>query len=402
VVNLDLLSKNAASFLPVSGVVDTVVVRLGRLFATKLLEGGHTTAAQLLALEQSETPSHDEADQYLTHLDCPLLSQIRTVVALSSLQYRTEALEDKLLNLLALRARRELNLISEDPPLATRLAQEIEALLTASPIRGGQPDNLAALQKNRLTSLTERCLELFARPTLSWMELVRSENVMPVTENLLWASHLAQAVAHAGGLIHRLDGQFGKDPVEENDPKHPSSYRQILKHKHRHLNQQRQTHATTTRQQSRRWEDESAQLMTERNFHAFAICIDNVVMQLNQKLDVWNKNEIARSSKQKSRLLDVENFHYADGIRRSLHQQGESLEDALTCAEKLLQYCQANQVSASELMDDEIWTLFPRVNRENLKQARLKVRHSDEIFPLSVAHREWITRVTESALIQRS
>lgn len=401
-VNLDLLSKNAASLLPVSGVVDTVVVRLGRLFANKLLEGGHTTAAQLLALKQSETPSHEEADQYLTHLDCPLFAQIRTVVALSSLQFRTEVLEDKLLSLLALRARRELNLISEDPPLATRLAQEIEALLTASPIRRPQPNNLVALQNNRITSLTNRCLELFARPTLSWMELVRSENALPVKDNLLWASHLAQAVAHAGGLIHRLDSQFGKDPVEENDPKHPSSYRQILKHKHRHLNQQRQTYAATTRQQSRRWEDESAQLMTERNFHAFAICIDNVVMHLNQKLDVWHKNEIARSSRQKTRLLDVENFHYADGIRRSLHQQGESLEDTLTCAEKLLHYCHANQVSASELMDDEIWTLFPRVNRENLKQARLKVRHSDESFPLSVAHREWITQVTESALTQRS
>ncbi|NBO38507.1 hypothetical protein EBU99_07975 [bacterium] len=402
-VNLDLLSKNAAALLPVSGVVDTVIVRLGRLLANKLLDGGYSAAAHLLALESSETPSHEEADHYLTQLDCPLMSNLRSLAALASLQSRYESLEDKLLGLLAVRARRELNTITEDPPLATRLAQEIEALLAVSPARGTCAAQLSILQKTRLENLTVRCQELMARPSLSWSELVRAENPDPTLDTLWWASRLAQAVSLTGSVIHRLESQFGQDPIESKDHKHSNSYRQMLKHKHRHVQQLRSGHTSlSSRTQTRRWEDESAQLMTERNFHAFAICVDQVIGQLMQKLEIWSKHELTRVSKQKARLVEVENFHYVDGIRRGLHQIGESMEDALGCADKLLNYCHESQVAAVELMDDEIWSLYPRINRENLRQVRMKVRHSDEHFPLSVAHREWITRVTEQALLQNS
>lgn len=401
-VNLDLLSKNAAALLPVSGVVDTVVVRLGRLMAQKLLESGYTTAAHLLSLEHTETASHDEADQYLTHFDCPLMFELRTATALGALQTRYATSENRILELLALRARRELNLICEEPPLATRLAHELESLLAASPLRGAQADKLSTLQNQRLQTLTSRCTELLTQGPLLWGDLVLSRVPFSMPDTLLWAHRMMQATAHLTGVVHRLDSQFGKDPVEDSDHKHPHNYRQILKHRQKKLREQRVAQTAPARPQSRRWEDDAAQLIAERNFHAFAICVDTVIEQLNLKLDLWTKNELARSSRQKNRLLDGENFHYADGIRRCLHQLGESLEDALVCAEKILHYCQENQVPASEIMDDEIWGLFPRINRENLKQARLKVRHSDIHYPLSVAHREWITQITDSALAHQS
>jgi hypothetical protein len=233
---------------------------------------------------------------------------------------------------------------------------------------------------------------------LDWTTLVKASLPVPVEETLLWAGRLAQAVSHAGSLIHRNDGAFGKEPNDESDPNRSPAYRQLLKHKHRQVEQQRLSSHVPSKNGMQRWEDVASQLMTERNFHAFAVCVDDVISQLKQKLTVWSRNEIARSSFQKTRLLDVENFHYADGIRRGLHHCGESLEDAILCAEKLLHYCHENQVPASELMDDEIWTLFPRINRDNLKRTRMGVRHSDALFPLSVVHREWITQVTERAL----
>jgi hypothetical protein len=125
-----------------------------------------------------------------------------------------------------------------------------------------------------------------------------------------------------------------------------------------------------------------------------------VVTQLSAKVDEWTHHVNNRGLKQKPRALGIENFHYADSLRRTLQELGESLEDACSCADQLLIYCKNNRISALDLMDDEVWSLFPRVNRENIKQARLKVRHTDSGFPLSVVHRDWITQVTELALTQ--
>lgn len=401
-VNLDLLSKNAAALLPVSGVVDTVVVRLGRLLAQKLVESGNSSAVQLLAYEQVETTSHEECDLYLSQLDCHLVNNLRNLAALSALHSRYEMVEERLLTLLGQRARRELNTISEDPPLATRLAHEIEAVLSISPVRGPSAEELSALRSIFLQRLTQNSQELMSKPHISWADVIKAEKPLPVDRMLWWASRLSHAVSLIGSVIHRLEGQFGKDPAEDNGRGTSTSYRQIIKHKHRPLHRQTLESLPNSRPQTRRWEDESAQLMTDRNFHAFAVCVDNVLAQLSMRLDSWTKSESFRSSKSKPRLLEVENFFYVDGIRRTLHQLGENLEDALMCAEKLLQYCHDSQVAGAELMDDEIWSLYPRINRENLKQARLKVRHSDELFPLSVAHREWVSQLSERALEKRA
>jgi hypothetical protein len=402
VVNLDLLSKNAASILPVSGVVDTVVVRLGRLFAHKLLESGQTAAAQLLALEQTETSPAREAELYMTELECPLLIQAQQLSALCSLSWRSALLEDKVLELLASRARKELNVITDDPPLATRLAQEIETILAASPFRGTAGESLERLQEERVSALTRTCGDLLGKQAITWGDLVRAKSPTPVFELLNLSSRLLQAVAHLEQVLSRVEGLFGKAPGEEHDSLHRIGYRQKLKNRKTQTLQNRQLKNRHNRSVAVHWEDEAAQSISERNFLGFAVGVDNIISQFAETLEYWSKNEIARASKQRSRLLEVENFIYADCVRRNLHQQGEALEDAVSCAEKLLGYCQENHVSATELMDDEIWMLFPRINRENLKQARLKVRHSDENFPLSVAHREWISQITERALGQRA
>jgi hypothetical protein len=401
VVNLDLLSKNAASILPVSGVVDTVVVRLGRLFAHKLLESGQTAAAQLLALEQTETSASREAELYLTELECPLMVQAQQLSALCSLSWRAALLEDKLLELLASRARKELNVINDDPPLATRLAHEIETILAASPFRGAAGESLERFQAERLAGLTRTCIDLLERPIVTWGDLVRAKSPTPVAELLSLSSRLVQAVAHLEGVLSRLEGLFIPSG-EEHDALHRVGYKQKLKNKKTQTLHNRQLKSRFSRVNPEHWHEEATQDIAERNFHSFALCIDKVITQFGEALEQWSKNEIARGSKQRGRLLEVENFLYADCMRRNLHQQGEAFEDAISCAEKLLAYCQENHVSATELMDDEIWMLFPRINRENLKQARLKVRHSDENFPLSVAHREWIAKITEQALLQRA
>ncbi|MEN9810072.1 MAG: hypothetical protein RLZZ488_1639 [Pseudomonadota bacterium] len=400
-VNLDLLSKNAATLLPVGGVVDTVVVRLGRLLANKLLESGCTTAAQLLTYEQNEAVAHEECDLYLVELECDLINNIKSITALSALQSRLALVEDRLLTLLAQRARKELNTINEDPPLATRLAHEIEAIVSTSPLRGAQGSEFERLQATLLSASHSTCQTLLGKPHISWTDVMKADKPIPAADLLHWGSRLAQGVSLLSSVMQRLEGFFGKDPTEESNRGAPATYRQLYKFRQKPLHRVGQGKGPTGKLLRRRWEDESAQLIAERNFHAFAVCVDNVLTTMSEHLDVWDKYEMHRTAKLKPRLIEVENFFYVDGIRRSLHQLGETLEDALICADKLLDYCQENCVAAAELMDDEIWSLYPKINRENLKQARLKVRHSDRFFPLSVAHRDWISQLSEQALAPR-
>ncbi len=402
VVNIELLPKNAAAQIPVGTVVDTVVVRLGRLLTNKLLESGNTQAAELLAYEQDQSPTPEECDLYLGQMDCEIIHNFRNLATLSALQGRYALVEDRLLSILAQRARRELNTISEDPPLATRLAQEMENLLATSLMRGPSALDVATLKNKHTSNLQLRCTELMAKPTITWTDVIKADKALPASDLLFWANRISFAITVLEGTIHRLDPHFGKDPAEEGVRGAPASFTQLVKYKHRPLHRLPLRTLAAQRLQSNRWDDDASRLLTERNFHAFGICADVVLTQLFERLTAWDKNEIHRSSRVKPRQIETENFYYADSIRRSLHQLGESIEDALTCAEKLLHYCSDSGVAAAELMDDEIWSLYPRINRENLKQARLRVRHSDLYFPLSVAHRDWISDLTERALAKRT
>jgi hypothetical protein len=396
---MDLLSKQTSAFSPVGTTVQTAVIRLGRLIANKLLESGNTQAATLLACEQGETANREEYELYLTQLDCEIVQNFRNLNTVSALQRRYMTVEDRLLALLAQRARRELNTISEDPPFATRLALELENLLTISPVRGLNSRTLNEIAQKLLINTHDRISQLLSKPTIGWSDVMRTSQSNPQSELIFWANSLSCAISSLESAIYRLDSHFNRDPAEDGGRGNPKTYRQLIRNARNagHLRLPLQT-LPAQRVQGSRWEDDAARLVVERNFHDFGIHADNVLIQIQARLEVWDKNEIHRSARVKTRQIPTENFFYADGIRRSLHQLGESLEDALTCAEKLLQYCADSGVAAAELIDDEIWSLYPRINRENLKQARLKVRHSDDQFPLSVAHREWISGLTEKAL----
>jgi hypothetical protein len=403
VVNMDLLSNQTSALTPVGMAVQTAVVRLGRLITNKLLESGNTQIATLLACEQGENPSQEEHELYLTHLDCALVHNFRNLTALSSLGNHYAAVEDRLLALLAQRARRELNTISEDPPFATRLALETENLLAISPLRGSNDKKLNDLEKKLDVDVRHRMTQLLTKPTTGWSDIMKAQPATPASDLIFWANSLSCAVSAIETIVYRLDPHFNKDPAEEGGRGNAKSYRQLIRQKYSLNRQSLPLHsAPFQRLHGLRWEDDAARLLMERHFYEFALLADNVLLQIQAHLEVWDKNEIHRSARVKSRQINTENFFYADGIRRSLYQLGESLDDAMTCAEKLLQYCSDSGVTAAELIDDEIWSLYPRINRENLKQARLRVRHSDDQFPLSVAHREWISGLTERALAKRA
>lgn len=401
-VNTDLHSNQTSANTPVSTAVQTAVVRLGRLLTNKLLESGSSHAANLLACEQSEIPSHEEHELYLTQLDCEFLNNFRNITVLSSLAQHYAATEDRLLSLLAQRARCELNTISEDPPFATRLAHESEYLLSVSPLRGLTGKNLCDLETKLYTAMQNSLSRLLSKSVMGWTDIMRAEPCAPASELLFWANNLLNAISTLEINVSRLDSHFSKDPAEDGGRGNAKTYRQIVRQKH-HKVQKRMPLNTLSIQRlhAMRWEDDASQHIMERNFYEFGLLAESILMQIKVCLDVWDKNETHRSARVKSRQIGTENFFYADGIRRSLYQLGESLDDAMSCAEKLLQYCSDSGVAAAELIDDEIWSLYPRINRENLKQARLRVRHSDGQFPLSVAHREWISRLTEQALAKR-
>jgi len=402
VVNLEMLTKNTASEISVASYCHVAFVQLGRLLTEALSAGGTTSIAQLLVLPQEELEPEKEAEQYRLHLSCNFTSQFQSMTALAVLQNRVIHLETQLLQILAFRARKELNTITEDPPVATILAHEIEALLAGSPV---QPNALAGLQ-----GLKSECLDVLSQLSqtvaqkgqLSWAELMRVRAEVPDTQLLFWAQRLSQATSILSHTIARLERHFEPQPLDAAEGQTPLSYIQLLKNKQK---KPPTTHAMQRLQRSSRtefWEKEALSLITEKDFFNFALCVEAVIDQLKCKLDEWNHNDRNRGLKQKARALGIENFHYTDSLRRTLQELGESLEDSCACADKLLAYCRTNQISALELMDDEIWSLFPRINRENMKQARLKVRHTDLAFPLSVVHRDWITQVTELALTQSS
>lgn len=401
-VNLELLTKNTASEISVADYSHKAFVQLGRLLTEALNAGGTTAVAHLLVLAQEGLEPAKEAEQYGLHLDCRFTSQYQSVIALSTLQHRYMQLEARLLRLLAMRARKELNSITEDPPVATLLTQEIEALLAASPT---QPNALAGLQSLKsecLSALTNVSQSVALKAQLTWAELMSLDTGVSYNKLLFWAQRLTQAVSIVSHTITRLERHFEPQSPDTAESHAAMSYVQLLKNKQKKLPA---THTLNRLHRSTRaelWEKEALSLISEKDFFSFSLCVEAVVEQLTCKLDEWSGNDRNRGLKQKPRAIAIENFHYTDSLRRKLQELGESLEDACSCADKLLAYCKNNQISAIELMDDEIWSLFPRINRENLKQARLKVRHTDEGFPLSVVHRDWITQVTELALAQSS
>jgi hypothetical protein len=402
VVNLELLTKNTAAEISVANYCHMAFVQLGRLLSEALRAGGTTSITQLLIVAQEGLAPEQEAEQYRLHLNCRFTSQFQSITALAVLQSRTSQLEAKLLEMLALRARKELNSITEDPPVATLLAQEIEALLAGSPVQPGALAGLQGLKSECLDALMCQSRALAEKGQLSWAELMRLRAEIPDTHLLFWAQRLSQATSALNHTIVRLERHFEQQPFDATEGKSSLSYVQLLKSKQKKLPH---VHTVQRLQRSSRaelWEKEALSLITEKDFFNFSLCVEAMIDQLSCKLDEWNQNDRNRGLKQKPRALGIENFHYTDSLRRTLQELGESLEDACTCADKLLAYCKTNQISALELMDDEVWSLFPRINRENMRQARLKVRHTDQAFPLSVVHRDWITQVTELALIQNS
>ena len=402
VVNLEMLTKNTADEVSVASYCHKAFVQLGRLLVEALSAGGTTAIAPLLVLAQEQLETEKEAEQYRLHLNCKFTSQFQSVTALAVLQNRNTQLESKLLEMLALRARKELNTITEDPPVATLLAHEIEALLAGSPVQPGALAGLQALKSECLQALTSLSQTIATKEQLTWAELMRLNTLIPDSQLLFWAQRLSQATAMLSHSITRLERHFEPQPLDATEGHSPLSYVQLLKSKQKKLPH---THTVQRLQRSSRaelWEKEALSLVTEKDFFNFALCVEAMIDQLSGKLDEWNQNDRNRGLKQKARALVIENFHYTDSLRRTLQELGESLEDACACADKLLAYCKANQISALELMDDEIWSLFPRINRENMKQARLKVRHTDPAFPLSVVHSDWITQVTAMALPQNS
>lgn len=401
-VNLELLTKNTAEEISVADYSHKAFVQLGRLLTEALSSGGSTSTAQLLVVAQEGLKAEHEAEQYRLHLNCSFTSEFQSVIALATLQNRAIQLETQLLELLALRARKELNTITEDPPVATVLTHEIEALLAGSPV---QPDALAGLQSLKtecLDALKSLSQSIASKGQLTWTELMRLRTGISDAQLLFWAQRLSQATSILSHTMTRLERHFEPPAFDAIESQSPLSYVQLLKTKQKKLPHTQPFHRIQRSARTESWEKEALTLMTEKDFFNFSLCVEAMIDQLTSKLGEWNHSDRNRGLKQKPRALGVENFHYTDSLRRMLQELGESLDDACACADKLLAYCKTNQISALELMDDEIWSLYPRINRENIKQARLKVRHTAREFPLSVVHREWITQVTERALIQSS
>jgi hypothetical protein len=400
VVNLELLTKSPEDKISVARACSITCVQFGRLLVESLSSAGALNIAPLLGIVHDGLEPDAEAEHYALHLNCKAFAQFRSVIALATLQNQYVQLEAALLRLIALRARKELNAITVEPPLATTLAHEIEALRAGSPT---QPDASAALlnvKRESLNSFSELSQAVAQKKQLTWTEMVRLDAGLPELKLLFWAQQLIQAVSTLHHSVDRLECHFEAEPLDSAESQSHFSYLQLLKNKQRRKPQMQAVRRLQRTTQTGLWEKEAQGLIAEKNFFALSVCVETVVTQLSAKVDEWTHHVNNRGLKQKPRALGIENFHYADSLRRTLQELGESLEDACSCADQLLIYCKNNRISALDLMDDEVWSLFPRVNRENIKQARLKVRHTDSGFPLSVVHRDWITQVTELALTQ--
>ena len=395
-------SPREPSHSEVEKTLELLIVQLGRHLTQRLIDSGHASFAELLLCQHADLPSSEECRLYRLQFDCPLINNVCALSALTTVHSQCWNLEGQLLDLVARRARREMNTINEDPPLATRLAREIESLFATSPTRGFHSHTLLELQNKNLQRIEQSCQSLFKREHMSWDQVMRADETQPVSETIGWAHHLLQAVMSMESIMQRIGDAFDNNPSEDGATGLSLNYRRFVQQKFSSSERTTLYSADTSPPlPALDWQHECAQQIAQRDFYEFALGLERAMKNLSQRLDVWSKNEIYRNSKSKPRRMDLENFLYVDSIRRLLQRLGEPLDDSIACAEKILQYCQDVGVAAAELIDDEIWSLYPRTNRESLKQARLMVRHSDEHFPLSVAHREWITRLTERALAEQ-
>lgn len=321
-----------------------------------------------------------------------LISDMLEVTALAHCAHRLESFEQRLLTYHSGQARRELNTIRHAPPLSTAVARASENLQSTS-LQGGPLaplyGELWAKIQSTATAKIDSCQ---AKPTLNRAEVMTFKS----TEVEVWLLTVAHLILSSGENL----GQAVRNLIDNAASTSLVPLRgeeEGLYKKFSDFLAKRETLLDLRRLPESAWSWTRARTLAfERHFVKLAFEITAHIELMDTTLNaVEALNRCLTVGAQRNRALEFENYLYIDRLGLQLRALGENADEVAKLAEGLFQYVIQNTVPCSEVLEDEIIPLNPCINRETLVRARLELRLNDRHFPLSVAHKEWITQITK-------
>jgi|GEM_PF-5212104 len=355
----------------------------------RLFECGHFSFAPLSAAkalppnEALEVVSLEEARRLLPGT---LLGESRALSAVFWVEERVQRLRTGLRSHLAHLALTELNHIQSEPTTAG-LAAACLGYLDALPVADAR---ISA----RVTALWQ---ERFARALAAQhgVPLDFDSLLSPIDRADLGGVVISLA-SSVEGLLHCLS-HFGERRLLQTPPPPPVSAQEDLEEYEGLL--AARAHFLTSTLELRRAAD-----LAGAHHALLQGDVANACLVIDERVSCAEDaaTELARLEKKsglhvlRERNLVLENFHYVRALSRQLQLLGSDGSDARALEKALFAYANEHATGASELLDDEIARLTPRLSRDTISTARVRVRHDDPSYPLSVASREDVVRAAQA------
>lgn len=377
--------------------LDAMALHVSIDLAQRLAEGGLLNLAHISA-HKSHSQELDAsfgaeacAIEVESHAGTTLITDLLELKAISMLHDLIVSFERQLLTVFSYQARREINTVAVFPPASTHAAKSSEALLSTSVASGPVAPLYESLWNRISAASAETLAQILKKKSVSRAE-VRSFKTAECEISLLSMCYFLLSSAECLAISLRNLSEnvttFSLFPLRNTGEGLYQKYGDYLKHREQILDLQLAS--------SREWSlDKARQLTFDRKYIQFCLELESKIEQWTHLLD--NLNRMSQSLGQtmiRDRATEIENYLYVDRLSVHLRGYGETTEEVNRLSELLFKYSIEKNVSCSEIMDEEILRMNPRINKENICRSRLELRMNDRHFPLSVAHKEWVTQIT--------
>jgi hypothetical protein len=366
--------------------LDSACLALGLTVGRRLFESGHFSFAALSAaraLSLAEAKEIVSATEARSHLPGRLVREAETLASLRYLASATGILGETIEAFLAFLAHTELNHVDSLPVPTARLAADALAYLAiASGGRARLSATLAAFERTAAT----------------------------------WEERLARALGNSHPTPLSFDGLLG--PAEERllldalvvlAERTEALHRALCRLARTRLLAPGNLPWASDRARAR---DTLFALVVDKPSQDAETALSHLVEGRAREAALSLQESIARTAALEAALrsehmtgrdaapgsarrdLTLENAAYVESLGRQLRLQGVDAAEADDLSRATLDYASHHGSPCAEILDDELARLGPRIPREALVRARLRVRHEDRDYPLSVAARSAILQVT--------
>ena len=369
--------------------------------AARLYQGGHAElasiaayAGNLQAFVQDAQSQNWDLNAFVSRVGAPVLTDYRDFSAVELVLSGFEKWEKDLAGFLAFQARRDLNTVRTYPPQATQAARLLETLLCVSPCKNENSSAFATRWRELEAHFQVTLATFLSKPELQRKSLNKglpqnlSDTLFQTAQQVFTATQcschvlaqLVQTMRGAESQQTRVTAEKGFGAVKVL---HERLARDLCPS---HIESQQLALAN------------AQAFLFERNYPEFCYAMSSIFYGLEKLLaSIRNLDQSFPLSIRHEHALAIENTFYIEGLKKQLIRTGEVPYEVDKLAEALFRYTTQHLVAGSDVIDDEMLKCNPSINRESITRARLDLRLKDTEYPLSVAHKDWISKVADAA-----